>query len=138
MKLKLKLKMKTRRMAMKINNETILTIIMIVAGVEAAVFAFLGLRNSTSKLDKEDRTVAIPKKVIIRSTVFMVLSIFFLTVMRTCGEIGKPEAQDLDLIVVFLHTLVETVKYFGFIILLPFVLNYVRTTKNKKRNSSEE
>ena len=123
---------------MKINNETILTILMIVAGVEAAVFAFLGLRNSTSKLDKEDRTVAIPKKVIIRSTVFMVLSIFFLTVMRTCGEIGKPEVQDLDLIVVFLHTLVETVKYFGFIILLPFVLNYVRTTKNKKRNSSEE
>ena len=58
--------------------------------------------------------------------------------MRTCGEIGKPEVQDLDLIVVFLHTLVETVKYFGFIILLPFVLNYVRTTKNKKRNSSEE
>ena len=123
---------------MNINNETILTILMIVAGVEAAVFAFLGLRNSTSKLDKEDRTVAIPKKVIIRSTVFMVLSIFFLTVMRTCGEIGKPEVQDLDLIVVFLHTLVETVKYFGFIILLPFVLNYVRTTKNKKRNSSEE
>ena len=136
--MKLKLNMKTRRMAMKINNETILTILMIVAGVEAAVFAFLGLRNSTSKLDKEDRTVAIPKKVIIRSTVFMVLSIFFLTVMRTCGEIGKPEVQDLDLIVVFLHTLVETVKYFGFIILLPFVLNYVRTTKNKKRNSSEE
>ena len=136
--MKLKLNMKTRRMAMKINNETILTILMIVAGVEAAVFAFLGLRNSTSKLDKEDRTVAIPKKVIIRSTFFMVIAILLFAVTRTCGEIGKPEAKDLDIAVVYLHTLVETVKYFGFIILLPFVLNYVRTTKNKKRNSSEE
>ncbi|MBO4408014.1 MAG: hypothetical protein J5786_01915 [Clostridiales bacterium] len=123
---------------MEMNNDMIITIITATSGIAAAVFAFLGLRNSASKLDKEDRTVAIPKKVIIRSTVYMIFSILLLAVMRTCGELGKAEAKDLDIIIVYLHTLVETVKYFGFIILLPVVLNYVRTTKNKNRNSSEE
>lgn len=120
------------------NSDTVLTVITLASGLGAAVFAFSGLRNSASKLDKEDRTVAIPKKIIIRSTFFMVIAILLFAVTRTCGEIGKPEAKDLDIAVVYLHTLVETVKYFGFIILLPFVLNYVRTTKNKNRNSSEE
>lgn len=123
---------------MKMNNETMITTVMAVSGIAAAVFAFLGLRNSASKLDKEDRTVAIPRKVIIRSTIYMIFAVLLLAVMRTCGELGKPEARDLDIIIVYLHTLVETVKYFGFIILIPLVLNYVRTTKNKNRNSSEE
>ncbi len=114
-------------------NETIIMIIQLISGLAAIVLIFAGLRTTIKKLDKDNRYVGVPKAVVLNSTKLIVFGLLALGVTKTCSNYEAMHA-DYSLLIIYLGSLIEMVKFFGFVALLPFLINYLRTPHVKKNN----
>lgn len=115
-----------------------LNVIQLICGVLAAVFIFLGLFTSLRKLNKEDSSQLIPKENIIRSTIFIAIGLLLYSAMKTCTAYAS--APEEDLFMMFTSSLVDVVKFFGFLLILPFLFNYLKkkTVRNVPESTDEE
>ena len=106
-------------------NNDYLNIIQLICGIGAALFIFLGLFTSFRKLNKEDSTQKVPKKTMIRSMIFIGIGLILYAAVKTCTGISKDNG-DNDLFTIYSAYLIEVIKYFGFLILIPLLINYLK------------
>lgn len=115
-----------------------LNTIQLITGIIGVIFIFTGLFLSTRKLSKEDPTKKIPKKTVIISTLLIALGLMTYAITKACTLYANRD-QEYDIMVLYFSSLINVLKYFGFVLLLPFLFNYLkRKPGNDKRNENEE
>ncbi|MCQ2467268.1 MAG: hypothetical protein MJ166_07110 [Clostridia bacterium] len=114
-----------------------LNIIQLVSGIAAIVLIFAGLFLSIRKLNKEDSSEKIPMSTVKLSTILIVLGLLLYAVTKTCTNYANRD-QEYDLIVIYVASLIDVIKFFGFIALIPILLNYVKRRATKKVEEDTE
>lgn len=113
-----------------------LTIIQLLSGLGAAVTIFIGLYMSVKKLNPEDRSSEIPKDIVYKSTRLLVIGLLLYTVTKSLTLYSSAPSEDYFSCAG--AALVSVLKTFGFIILIPFLLNYVRVSNYKKKTTDDQ
>lgn len=116
--------------------EKYLNIVQIISGVIGVALVFAGLFISIKKLNKEDSSEKIPAKTIKISTALIILGLLFYTVTKTCTNLSNAD-QEYSVLVVYLASLIDVIKFFGFIALIPILLNLIKRKPQKKTSDSE-
>ncbi|MBO4636916.1 MAG: hypothetical protein J5685_07195 [Clostridiales bacterium] len=109
-----------------------LNYIQIACGIIAIILIFTGLFITVKKLKKPDDNKKDRIDSIIRSTLFIIFGILFYSGTRTCTNLISDTAGDFSIVTVYLASVVEVIKVFGFIILLPAVLNMLAPKTARK------
>lgn len=117
--------------------EKYLNIIQLVTGILAVVFIFSGLFLSIKKLSKEDESKKIPKNTVIISTVLIAFGLLLYAVTKTCTNYANRD-QEYDIMVIYLSSMITVIKYFGFILLVPILFNYIKRRPRKVTNDDIE
>ena len=112
-------------------NNDYLNVVQLTCGIGAALFIFLGLFTSFRKLNKEDSTQKVPKKTMIRSMIFIGIGLILYAAVKTCTGISKDNGEN-DLFTIYSAYLVDVVKHFGFLVLIPLLINYLKKTPYNK------
>lgn len=102
-----------------------LNIIQIVSGITGIILIFSGLYMSIRKLNKEDSSEKIPAKTVKISTLLIVLGILIYAITKTCTNYANSE-QEYDIFVIYLASLIDIVKFYGFVALVPLLLNFIK------------
>lgn len=114
-----------------------LNIIQIVSGIIAVALIFSGLFLSVRKLNKEDSTEKIPAKTIKLSTILIVLGLLVYAITKTCTNYANSNGE-YDLIVIYLASLIDVIKFFGFVALVPILLNLIKRKPQKPTEDTEK
>ena len=109
-----------------------LNYIQLALGLLAVGLIFAGLFSSIRKLDKEDKTKTIPTSAVMRSMILIGVGLLCYAGVKTCTYLPTEEAAEYDMTVIFLTSLVEVVKYFGFIILIPLLVKVLKPKLRQK------
>ena len=115
-----------------------LNIIQLVFGIIAIVCTFIGLLLSVKKLSKEDSGKKIPQKTLLISTVLIAFGLLCYAATKTCTAYANRD-QEYDISALYLSSLINVIKYSGFLVLIPLLLNYIRrkpTEHGKKTNEN--
>lgn len=117
--------------------EKYLNTIQLISGIIAIVLIFAGLFLSTRKLSKEDSTKKIPTKTVIISTILIAAGLLVYAITKTCTNYANRD-QEYDISVLYLFSLISVIKYFGFVMLLPLLFNYIRRRPGKDISDDNE
>lgn len=112
-----------------------LNVIQLISGIVGVALIFTGLFLSIKKLNKEDSTAIVPGRIVKISTALIVLGLLSYAVTKTCTNYANRD-QEYDLIVIYLASLIDVIKVFGFIALIPVLINVIR--KNNRKSQSQE
>lgn len=103
-----------------------LNYIQLALGIAAIATIFIGLFTAFKKLDKEDSSKLLSTGTIIRSMVLVAAGLLLYAGVKTCTNIAAGAGEDYDIFVIYMASIVDVVKYFGFIIFVPLLINFVR------------
>lgn len=117
--------------------EQYLNIIQLVSGIAGIASIFIGLFLTIRKLNKEDSTTKIPSKTIKISTALIVLGLLLYAVTKTCTSYANRD-QDYDVMAIYFASLIDVVKMFGFVALIPVLLNVLRRKSTKRPTEKED
>ena len=115
--------------------EKYLNIIQLITGLLAVACIFTGLFLSIKKLSKEDESKKIPKNTVIISTILIAIGLLLFSVTKTCTNYAIRD-QEYDISVLYLSSLITVIKYFGFVLLVPILFNYIK--RRPKTVSNED
>ena len=91
-------------------------------GLAAVVCIFTGLFITIRSLDKNDSSKTISKETIIKSMVLITIGLLLYSGVKTCSNMLTDGAQDYDIGVIYMASVVDVAKVFGFLILVPLVI----------------
>lgn len=91
-------------------------------GLAAVVCIFTGLFTTIRSLDKNDSSKTISKETIIKSMVLITIGLLLYSGVKTCSNMLTDGAQDYDIGVIYMASVVDVAKVFGFLILVPIVI----------------
>lgn len=106
------------------------------SGIVGVVLIFIGLYMSIKKLNKEDSTSSIPTRTIWTSTILIILGLLIYAVTKTCSNYVSYSDTN-SIAVIYLASLIDVIKLFGFVALIPLLLNFL-TRKPQKNNSDTD
>ena len=103
-------------------------------GLAAVVCIFIGLFTTIRSLDKNDSSKTISTETVIKSMVFITVGLLLYSGVKTCSNMLTDGAQDYDVGVIYMASVVEVAKVFGFLILIPLILKLLadRTPAKKE------
>ncbi len=94
-------------------------------GLAAVVCIFTGLFTTIRSLDKNDSSKTISKETIIKSMVLITIGLLLYSGVKTCSNMLTDGAQDYDIGVIYMASVVDVAKVFGFLILVPVVIKLI-------------
>ena len=115
-----------------------LNYIQIACAVLAIVFIFIGLSITVRTLKKNGSGKKADTDTIIKSTVLVVIGLLFYTGTKACSNMTVEGAEDYEFISIYIASFVQVIKVFGFIILVPAVINMMVPKESPKLEKKEE
>lgn len=112
-------------------------LIQVIATVAAVIFIFLGISISVKSLNPE-KYETIPPKTTIISTALIVVGLLFYAVVKTCTNLTVVTEEHYDVSTVYLVSLGEVIKFFGFIVFVPLLFRLFKPRSRKPENNDEE
>ena len=112
-------------------------LIQVICGVLAVIFVFLGIFLSVKKLNPE-KYETVPLKMTVVSTALIIIGLLLYGVVRTCTNLTVVTEEHYDVSTVYLVSLGEVIKMFGFIIFVPLLFKLFKPRTKKPESSSEE
>ena len=112
-------------------------LIQVICGVLAVIFVFLGIFLSVKKLNPE-KYETVPLKMTVISTALIIIGLLLYGVVRTCTNLTVVTEEHYDVSTVYLVSLGEVIKMFGFIIFVPLLFKLFKPRTRKPESSSEE
>ena len=112
-------------------------LIQVISGVLAVIFIFLGIFLSVKKLNPE-KYETIPLKMTLISTALIAIGLLLYAVVRTCTNLTVVTEEHYDVSTVYLVSLGEVIKLFGFIDFVPLLFKLFKPRSRKPENNSEE
>ncbi len=112
-------------------------LIQVICGVLAVVFVFFGIFLSVKKLNPE-KYETVPLKMTIISTALIIIGLLLYGVVRTCTNLTVVTEEHYDVSTVYLVSLGEVIKMFGFIVFVPLLFKLFKPRTRKPESSSEE
>ncbi len=112
-------------------------LIQVICGVLAVVFVFLGIFLSVKKLNPE-KYETVPLKMTVISTALIIIGLLLYGVVRTCTNLTVVTEEHYDVSTVYLVSLGEVIKMFGFIVFVPLLFKLFKPRTRKPESSSEE
>ncbi|MCR5529219.1 MAG: hypothetical protein K6F49_08380 [Saccharofermentans sp.] len=100
--------------------------IQLALGLSSVACIFIGLVTTLRCLDRNDSSKDIPRDKIIKSTLLIVLALLLFSGVKTCSNLTSAEAADYDITVVYLASVVEVAKIFGFLVFIPLLIKVLR------------
>ncbi len=110
----------------RIRRKLMLNYIQLALGAASIVMIFLGLYTAFKKLDKEDSSKLLPVGTIIRSMIMIAVGLLFYAGVKTCTNIAAGAGEEYDITVIYMASAVDVIKYFGFFIFIPLLINFIR------------
>ena len=114
-----------------------LNLIQIVSGVIAAALVFTGLLLSAKKLNPK-KYETIPVKTTVISTLLIILGLLSYAVTKTCTNMTVVTEEHYDLWALYLASLGEVIKLFGFIVFVPVLFRLFKPRSRKEKPAEEE
>lgn len=111
-------------------------LIQIISGVLAAALVFIGVLLSAKKLNPEKYEV-IPVKTTVISTALIILGLLSYAVTKTCTNLTIVTEEDYELWTLYVASLGEVIKMFGFVVFVPVLFRLFKP-KGKKKEALEE
>jgi glucose uptake protein GlcU len=112
-------------------------LIQVICGVLAVVFVFFGIFLSVKKLNPE-KYETVPLKMTVISTALIIIGLLLYGVVRTCTNLTVVTEEHYDVSTVYLVSLGEVIKTFGFIVFVPLLFKLFKPRTRKPESSSEE
>ena len=112
-------------------------LIQVICGVLAVVFVFFGIFLSVKKLNPE-KYETVPLKMTIISTALIIIGLLLYGVVRTCPNLTVVTEEHYDVSTVYLVSLGEVIKMFGFIVFVPLLFKLFKPRTRRPESSSEE
>ena len=112
-------------------------LIQLICGVLAVIFVFLGIFLSVKKLNPE-KYETVPLKMTVISTALIIIGLLLYGVVRTCTNLTVVTEEHYDVSTVYLISLGEVIKMFGFIIFVPLLFKLFKPRTRRPENGSEE
>ena len=112
-------------------------LIQVICGVLAVIFIFLGIFLSVKKLNPE-KYETMPLKMTVISTALIIIGLLLYGVVRTCTNLTVVTEEHYDVSTVYLVSLGEVIKMFGFIVFVPLLFKLFKPRTRKPESSSEE
>ncbi len=112
-------------------------LIQVICGVLAVVFVFFGIFLSVKKLNPE-KYETVPLKMTVISTALIIIGLLLYGVVRTCTNLTVVTEEHYDVSTVYLVSLGEVIKMFGFIVFVPLLFKLFKPRTRKPESSSEE
>ena len=112
-------------------------LIQLICGVLAVIFVFLGIFLSVKKLNPE-KYETMPLKMTVISTALIIIGLLLYGVVRTCTNLTVVTEEHYDVSTVYLVSLGEVIKLFGFIVFVPLLFKLFKPRSRKPENNSEE
>ncbi|MCR4704397.1 MAG: hypothetical protein K5665_12125 [Saccharofermentans sp.] len=113
-----------------------LNLIQVITGVIAAALIFTGIFISVKKLNPEKYEV-MPVKTTVISTALIILALLIFAVTKTCTNLTVETEEQYELWTVYLASLGEVIKSFGFVIFVPLLFRLFKP-RSHKENTEEE
>lgn len=112
-------------------------LIQVIATVLAVIFIFLGISVSVKSLNPEKYEMIPPKTTVI-STVLIVIGLLCYAVVKTCTNLTVVTQEHYDVSTVYLVSLGEVIKFFGFIIFVPLLFRLFKPRSRKPEKNADE
>ena len=112
-------------------------LIQVICGVLAVIFIFLGIFLSVKKLNPE-KYETMPLKMTVISTALIIIGLLLYGVVRTCTNLTVVTEEHYDVSTVYLVSLGEVIKMFGFIVFVPLLFKLFKPRTRKPESSSED
>lgn len=112
-------------------------LIQVIATVLAVIFIFLGISVSVKSLNPE-KYETIPPKTTVISTVLIVIGLLCYAVVKTCTNLTVVTQEHYDVSTVYLVSLGEVIKLFGFIIFVPLLFRLFKPRSRKPEKNADE
>ena len=112
-------------------------LIQVICGVLAVIFVFLGIFLSVKKLNPE-KYETMPLKMTVISTALIIIGLLLYGVVRTCTNLTVVTEEHYDVSTVYLVSLGEVIKMFGFIIFVPLLFKLFKPRTRRPESSSED
>ena len=112
-------------------------LIQVICGVLAVIFVFLGIFLSVKKLNPE-KYETMPLKMTVISTALIIIGLLLYGVVRTCTNLTVVTEEHYDVSTVYLVSLGEVIKMFGFIVFVPLLFKLFKPRTRKPESSSED
>ena len=114
-----------------------LNLIQMITGILAATLNTAGLFITVKSLNPE-KYETIPVKKTVISTLVILLGLMSYAVMKTCTNLTIITEEHYELWSIYLVSLGEVIKTFGFILLVPVVFRLFKPRNRKEQPSEEE
>ena len=112
-------------------------LIQVIATVLAVIFIFLGISVSVKSLNPE-KYETMPLKMTVISTALIIIGLLLYGVVRTCTNLTVVTEEHYDVSTVYLVSLGEVIKMFGFIVFVPLLFKLFKPRTRKPESSSED
>ena len=96
-------------------------LIQLISGIAAVIFIFLGIFLTIRQLNPE-KYETIPVKSTIICTILIAAGLLFYAVVKTCTNLTVVTEEHYELTTVYLVSLGEVIKIFGFTVFIPLIL----------------
>lgn len=113
-----------------------LNLIQVISGVFAAGLIFAGIVLCVKKLNPEKHDT-IPVKTTVISTLLIAAGLLCYAVIVTCSNLTIVTEEQYELWSIYIASLGEVVKKFGFIVFIPLVFRLFKP-KNRRETPEEE
>ena len=113
-----------------------LNLIQVITGVIAAAMIFTGIFISVKKLNPEKYEV-MPVKTTVISTALIILALLIFAVTKTCTNLTVETEEQYELWTVYLASLGEVIKSFGFVIFVPLLFRLFKPRSHKEKTEEE-
>lgn len=113
---------KTERKAKK-RRKLMNNYIQLICGIAGVILVFAGLFTVIRKIGKSGEKKRADTDTIIKGTLMVLFGLMAYAVTKTCTNLTTETAADYSLFTVYLASFIEVIKTFGFVLLVPVVLN---------------
>ena len=111
-------------------------LIQVIAGIVSVILIFTGVLLSVKKLNPE-KYETIPVKTTVISTSLIAAGLLCYAIVKTCTNLNIITEEHYETGTVYLASLIEVVKMFGFILFVPLLFRLFKP-KTKKTEKTEE
>lgn len=115
-------------------SESFRVFLMFASMIGGFVLLFIGFRDPTKELKKADGPHKIPKEIIVRSTILLVLAVLFLGIFAACSHYDEYQNGLCTLEELFLANIERIAIKFGWVVLFPWLFSIFTKNRSPKEN----
>ena len=112
-------------------------LIQLMSGAAAVILIFLGIFLTIRQLNPE-KYETIPVKSTIICTILIAAGLLFYAVVKTCTNLTVVTEEHYELTTVYLVSLGEVIKIFGFTVFIPLIFKLFKPRSRKPEKDAED